>query len=146
MLNIKEKVMVFLEEFYVFNQICAAMIIVDDIQDSELLGHYLATYKPYFQDVKWLFDYQQKKLETVKKELADALVFCMISGEKIQMREMGFALKAYNAQPDIDAEDAEKFIAASFDIYGAVQKEIIKYDEEDAYDRFMKKFFDIAIG
>lgn len=145
MLNIKEKVMVFLEEFYVYEQACAAMTIIDD-------GQYLGCFKacavdfaPEFQSVKWLLDYQQKKVEAVKKELADALVLCMIGGEKIQMREMGFFLKAYNSQPDIDAGDEEKFISASLDLYGAKQKEIIKYDEEDAYDRFMKKIFDGAM-
>lgn len=38
MLNIKEKAMRFLEEFYVFEHVCAAMMVVDDIQDSGLLG------------------------------------------------------------------------------------------------------------
>lgn len=146
MLNIREKTIRFLEEFYVFDHVCAAMLVMDDIQDFGLLGPHLESYEPYFKEVKWLFDYQQKKVEEAKKELTDALVLCMISGEKIQMRELGVVLEAYNKEVDIDAEDAEKYISASFDIYGAEKDSAIKYDEEGAYDRFIKEFFNTAIG
>jgi len=57
MMNIKEKTMKFMEEFYVYEHVCGAMIAVDGIQDFGLLGPHLASYQPYFKDAKWLFDY-----------------------------------------------------------------------------------------
>lgn len=143
MLNIKEKVMKFMEEFYVFDHVCAAMCIVED---EHYISKSCSTYfAPEFKSVRWLFDYQQKKVEAAKKELADALVLCMIGSGKIQMQELGVVLEVCNEE-DVDAKDAEKYISASFDIYGAEKDSAIKYDEEGAYDRFIKEFFNTAIG